>query len=116
MALVITTKQHDTRPIRTITLVEQNPSAAAGVLRAVDLTNATQAKMLAKNTGTGSTISSILAFTSRLTGVLTWTPIAGDTASPGTYQAEVEITWSDGGIETYPNDGYFTISIVADVG
>lgn len=112
----ITTKQHDTRPIRTLALVEQNPGAAVGVTRPVDLTNATTAKLLAKNTGNGDTFSSILVFTSRVTGVLTWTPVAGDTDTSGTYQAEVEITWNDGGIETYPNDGYFIISIIPDQG
>lgn len=107
----IVIKRHDTRPIRTLTVVEQDPAAAVGVSRPVDLTNATQAKLVGL-----STSPTILAFTNRTLGVVTWTPTAGETATAGTFQMEIEITWSDGGIETYPNDGYFTITIFPDLG
>lgn len=39
----------------------------------------------------------------------------GDTAVPGTYEAEIEITWNDGKPETFPNDGYWEVEITDDI-
>jgi len=39
----------------------------------------------------------------------------GDTASPGTYRAEFEVTFSDGSVETYPNSDYLKIIIKPDL-
>lgn len=36
---------------------------------------------------------------------------AGDTDNAGEYVAEFEVTYSDGSIETFPNDGYISIEI-----
>lgn len=43
-----------------------------------------------------------------------WLP--ADTAVAGEYRGEFEITWLDGSILTVPNDGYFTLNIVKDLG
>jgi hypothetical protein len=116
VALSFTMKQHDTRPLRSLYLTETDP-ADASLTRAVDLTNASSAKLLAKLASPATSWSSVLAFSSpRTSGVVVYTPVAGDTAVIGQFQAEVEITWSDGGVETYPNDGYITLNIVADLG
>lgn len=40
---------------------------------------------------------------------------SGDTDTRGTYQAEFEVTYSDGSIETFPNDDFIKISITGDV-
>ena len=40
----------------------------------------------------------------------------GDTDAAGSYQAEWEVTYSDGTIETYPNDGYLYVEIIEDKG
>jgi hypothetical protein len=37
------------------------------------------------------------------------------TATPGEFEAEFEILWADGGVETVPNGGYVTINIVEDL-
>lgn len=39
----------------------------------------------------------------------------GDTASVGSYQAEFEVTRSDGTIETFPNNGYIRVEITDDI-
>lgn len=117
MALTITMKQHDTRPKQEIGLLEPDP-ADITTTQVVDLTDASSAKLIVAVPGAGSdSFESVLAFASdRTTGVVIWTPISTDTATEGQYNAEVEITWSDDGVETYPNDGYFTIQINADLG
>jgi hypothetical protein len=42
--------------------------------------------------------------------------VAGDLADAGVWQAEVEVTWPSGGVQTFPADGYVTIHVVADLG
>jgi len=41
---------------------------------------------------------------------------AEDTANAGSFKAEFEVTYTDGSIETFPNDGYITIEIDPDLG
>lgn len=40
-----------------------------------------------------------------------WADDGSDTDAPGTFDAEVELTDSDGEITTFPGDGYVTIQI-----
>lgn len=40
---------------------------------------------------------------------------SGQTDAPGRYQAEFEITYSDGSVETFPNRGFITVIIPEDV-
>lgn len=42
-----------------------------------------------------------------------WSP--ADTAASGVYLAEFQVTFSDGSIETYPNDGYILVKITPDL-
>lgn len=42
-----------------------------------------------------------------------WAP--GQTDDPGRYQAEFEVTYSDGAVETFPNRGFITVIIPEDV-
>ena len=48
------------------------------------------------------------------TGVYDWDP--GDTAISGSYEYEFEITWANGDIQTIPQDGYYSLLIVDDIG
>lgn len=36
---------------------------------------------------------------------------AGDTAAPGAYNAEFEVTYAGGGVESFPNEGYLVVRI-----
>lgn len=40
---------------------------------------------------------------------------AGDTDTAGTYYGEIEVTYGDNSVETFPNSGYFTIIIKEDL-
>lgn len=40
---------------------------------------------------------------------------AGDTARAGEFQFEVQVTFGDGTIETFPNDGYEIIKITEEI-
>jgi len=48
-------------------------------------------------------------------GVVQYNWVAADTAAIGSYQAEFEITYPDGTIETFPNNGYIRVEIIDDI-
>ena len=48
-------------------------------------------------------------------GVVTYSWGTADLNTAGTYQAEVEIIWNDGKPETFPNDGYWDVTVTDDI-
>lgn len=48
-------------------------------------------------------------------GIISFDFTGEQTSVAGTYHAEFEITFSDGSIETYPNNDYITINITPDI-
>jgi hypothetical protein len=48
-------------------------------------------------------------------GVVQYPWVAADTNTAGTYYGEVEVTYADNTVETFPNNGYFTIIIKEDL-
>lgn len=87
----------------------------------LNLTTATQVKLLFK-TVTGSTVySRVCTITTPAAGQVTYTWTGADAATGplstvNSYNVEWEITWGDGSITTVPNEGYKTLSVVADLG
>jgi hypothetical protein len=41
---------------------------------------------------------------------------ASNTDTADTFEAEFQVTYSDGAIQTFPNDGYFDVIILDDIG
>lgn len=52
----------------------------------------------------------------RATGKVYYTWAVGDLDTAGDFKTEVEITWGDGTKQTFPEDGYLIIHVIADVG
>jgi hypothetical protein len=112
----LTVKQHDTFPPLVANLRDANG--------AVDLSAATQVKFLASNQTV--TISGLCTVTSAVNGEVTYNWATGDTGNTGIYNVEFEVTWTGGGIQTFPAGGfddegnpiepYKTLEIVADLG
>ena len=48
-------------------------------------------------------------------GVVEYSWQAGDTDTAGTYYGEIEVTYGDNTVETFPNNGYFTVIIKEDL-
>ena len=44
-----------------------------------------------------------------------YSPTASDNDTPGVYEAEIQVTFSNGKIRTFPSSGYFTIEVVDDI-
>lgn len=95
-------KQNDTRPIIQISM-----KTAAGA--AVNLTGATVRFHM------GALIDAAATVTDAANGVAEYEWQPGDTATAGTYSAEFEVTYLDGGIETFPNSGDLSIRIVKEI-
>jgi hypothetical protein len=112
--MAFTIKQDDTRPVYVVPLV----SDFGGANDPIDLTDATAVKFLMRLQGdTGPPkVNAPAVITDAAAGEVTYTWDAADTDVAGTYEVEFQITWSDGGVQTIPNDSYFTVEIKTDLG
>ena len=79
----------------------------------VDLTTAT-VKVIGKRNGTA--VFSRAATTKTNLGVVTMAWQAGDTALPGLIAVEIEATWPDSTVQTYPPSGYLGVLVDPDLG
>ena len=50
------------------------------------------------------------------TGIVKYLWQTGDTDTRGLYRAEWEVTYSDGTVETFPNDSYIWVEVLGDLG
>jgi len=83
----------------------------------VTLTTALSAKFLMKK-ASSTVVSGTMVIEDQTTNP-GWVHRAwgsNDTAVEGLYSAEVEVTWSDGTVQTYPCDEYTYIRVLADLG
>lgn len=109
-----TIKQNDTWPPLEATLKDGN-----GV--AIDLTEAAQVRILLES-DTVTVKTSPADIVDAPNGKISyeWEAAAGeepaDTAFPGTYKMEFEITWGPGKIQSVPNDSYKELEIVEELG
>ena len=84
----------------------------------VDLTGATvQFQMRARRPRGGPPVIDAAAVVVTATGTPTveyqWQD--GETANAGEYQAEFEVTYTNGKIETFPNDEFILVKIAEDI-
>lgn len=101
-------KAADTKPDLTATLLD-----AAGV--AVNLTGATVEFAMKKNGGSSTKVSAAATLVTPSAGTVKYVWQSADTDTPGDYNAEFEVTFGDGTVLTFPNSGYFTINIAAEI-
>lgn len=113
-----TIKKGDTRPILAAVLKDNDV--------VIDLTLATAVKFIMKSQGSpggAAAVNAACEFISKPAGTISYTWVLADTATSGLYNAEFEITWTDGGKQTVPNDTiaannvpYYVIEIKDDLG
>jgi hypothetical protein len=100
-------KQNDTSP-----QIEAVLSDAAGT--AIDL-NGAAVRFHMRRAGGAVVIDAAATIVTAAAGLVRYVWIAGDTATAGSYQAEFEVTYADGTIETFPNAANIQIDILADI-
>lgn len=105
-----TYKQNDTAPAYTVQLTDEDSAPVA-------LTLASSVKMLMRMVGTTTAkINAAASILYAATGIIAYPWSASDLNTVGEFEAEVEVTWVDGTVETFPNDGFNTILVVDDIG
>lgn len=102
-------KQHDTSPSIRCALTDGSGSTPSGTL-------AGSVKFIMK--ATSASLPKVNASASIVDGT-TWTvqydPIAADTDTVGDFNAEWEVTFASGKKQTFPNPGYLSVQISADL-
>lgn len=104
----ITLKRGDRLPLLDRTLLDENDDA-------VDLTGATVRFIMRAYGATNPKISAAATVLDAPTGRVRYSWTANDTDTAGHYQAEFEVTFSNGRKETFPNDHHLTVDVVADL-
>ena len=101
MATIYDLKQGDTKPSLSAQLLSNGS--------AVDLTGAT----VKFHMGTTVDVSAVIV--DAATGNVRYDPATAHTVTAGIFKAEFEVTFSDGTIETFPNDGFIYVRITEEV-
>lgn len=101
-------KQSDTSPI-----LEAALTTAAGV--AIDLSGASVRFHMRRAGAQTALIDAAATVVSASGGTVRYSWLSGDTDSAGAFVAEFEVLYSDGSIETFPNDGYLRIDILPEI-
>jgi len=100
-------KQNDTEPsIQGLLLTEDGEP--------VDVSLATVRFHMRDATGT-VVIDEAATIINGAAGIVEYAWTASDTQTAGIFEAEFEVTYEDGGIETFPNVGYEEIIITDDI-
>lgn len=97
-----TIKRGDTSPSIVFDLISDGA--------AVDLTNAAVKFIMAGK------VSAVAAIEDPVAGTVRYDWQAADTAVPGVFNAEFEVTYPGGKVETFPNAEYIQVEILADLG
>lgn len=103
-------KKGDTKPAFSTTL--RNGTAP------VDLTTATSVRFLMRASGAASPkVNAVMTVASPATsGVVSYQLVSGDVDTAGKFNLEIEVTWSGGGVQTFPARGYDEMVITSDLG
>lgn len=104
MSTTTTRKKGDTAPSLLITCYDGDAP--------VDLSAATVRLIIRLDDGTVSTVNT----TGTAGGVVDETLPGTVTATTGVVHVEVEVTWPDATVQTFPATGYLTVNVVADLG
>lgn len=100
-------KQNDTSPSLQATLKD-------AALLPIDLTGAS-VKLHMKSVDNTLKINDLMTVTDTLNGIVQYDWQSGDTDTVGTYFVEFQVTYSDGSIETFPNNGNKIVSVVREL-
>ena len=101
-------KTNDTSPKLSVTLTDAlgTPIGLAGCA----------ARFHMKAFGASSLkIDAVADIEDAVNGIVEYSWQAGDTDTAGTYYGEIEVTYGDSTVETFPNNGYFTVIIKEDL-
>lgn len=100
-------KQNDTAPALDAILARQNGEA-------VNLTGASVKFMMRLGVASPK-VNTSATIVNAASGLVRYSFTAANTDTAGVYDAEFEVTYADATVETFPNDGYFKVTVVDDI-
>lgn len=106
--MAFTIKQNDTSPAILATLQDADGNA-------INLVGASVKFNMRNVHGSSALVSASADVTDAESGAVKYAWSVGDTSESGNMYAEFEVTYSDGAIETFPNDGYIDITVVKEI-
>ena len=110
-------KRGDTYPPLRAQLTERDPTSVdPRARRAISLSGATSVAFRAKSRDERRSFGGPCVVTDAPNGWVEWTLDPAFTQIYDFFYGEFEIVWTSGGSQTVPNDGYFEIEIVKDLG
>ncbi|MEN8659819.1 MAG: BppU family phage baseplate upper protein [Marivita sp.] len=101
-------KQNDTFPDLEGVLTDENGTP-------INLTDATAVRFHMRDAEGTVVIDADMTVVSPADGTVYYSWQGADTATAGTFEAEVEVTYSTGKIETFPNNTYTEVIITDDI-
>jgi hypothetical protein len=101
-------KQNDTSPVLLAKLQEADGSA-------VKLTNASVRFHMRPVGRAAITIDEAASIVNAGLGVVEYAWKGENTSTIGSYQAEFQVNYNDGSVETFPNNGYIRVEIIDDI-
>lgn len=107
---VLTLKKGSTTPYLELQLLSNGAP--------VDLTAAKRATVFLKGKATAHAVSGKMELGAPLTEgwtIFKWSTVAGSTGTPDIYEIEVEVEWTNGDIELWPNEEDITVTILERV-
>jgi hypothetical protein len=81
----------------------------------IDLTAATVRFHMRRIGASAASVTSAATIVAADAGSVKYAWSSGDTATAGSFQAEFQVTYTGGGIETFPNDGSIAIEITPEL-
>lgn len=100
-------KQNDTSPALQATLKDAS-------LTAINLTGASVRFHMKSVDGTVK-VDEAMTITNASGGIVQYNWQTGDTDTVGTYYVEFEVTYADSSIETFPNNGSLSVTVVKEL-
>lgn len=113
MATSIEFKRGDTGAV-----VQGTLYADDGATQPLDLTTATTVKFIMASAPAepgNPKVNSPCVVIDAVAGRVDYEWVAADVDTTGTYQAEFQVTWADGKVQTYPRAGYLTVTMTEDL-
>lgn len=101
-------KQNDTSPAMQATLKDASDAA-------IDLTNCSVRFHMRQIGATATKVDAAASIIDDDNGIVKYSWDAADTDTVGSFEAEFEVTFADGSIETFPNNRFIQVEITDDI-
>lgn len=108
-------KQNDRRPVFVVVLKDNFGEPGEAIVNLTAAGGTAFFNMRAASGGAVKISRGTALVTNAAGGEVTYSWISADTDTVGSYEAELEVQWNDGKVETFPNDGYWTVTIADDI-